>query len=271
MIIDSFVFNNELEVLEIRLSELYNHVDKFILVEASKTQTRLNKPFYFEENKNRFSRYLDKIVHVKLEDFKSGGEADWSMENFQRESIGVGLDMIHKKDKLSAEDIIMISDVDEVPRGDILDEVFLKVNSGTDVLSLNHYFCSYFLNLFAPSRNWYGTVVSKLDVLQRVPIQYLRSVKDSLFHIENAGWHFSGVGGMSRLLAKYHACIEPFNKKSVPSEEELVKLFQKHVVEDKYFLFCDDPSNRSIKMEILDRQFLPELVNGDDKFKEFLL
>ena len=47
MIYDCFPFNNELDILEIRLNILNDVVDKFILVEASKTQSLLDKPFYF--------------------------------------------------------------------------------------------------------------------------------------------------------------------------------------------------------------------------------
>ena len=69
MIIDCFPFFNELDVLDIRLNILNEVVDKFVLVEASKTQSKIDKPFYFEQNKNRYSKFLDKIVHIKIEDY----------------------------------------------------------------------------------------------------------------------------------------------------------------------------------------------------------
>ena len=47
MIIDCFPFFNELDVLDIRLNILNEVVDKFVLVEASKTQSKIDKPFYF--------------------------------------------------------------------------------------------------------------------------------------------------------------------------------------------------------------------------------
>ena len=51
MIVDCFSFFNELELLDIRLNVLDPYVDKFVLVEAAKTQTLKDKPFVFEENK----------------------------------------------------------------------------------------------------------------------------------------------------------------------------------------------------------------------------
>ena len=59
MIVDCFPFFNELDLLEIRLNILKDVVDKFVLVEASKTQTKLDKPFYFEDHKDRFADFLD--------------------------------------------------------------------------------------------------------------------------------------------------------------------------------------------------------------------
>ena len=51
MIIDCFPFFNELDVLDIRLNILNEVVDKFVLVEASKTQSKIDKPFYFEQKR----------------------------------------------------------------------------------------------------------------------------------------------------------------------------------------------------------------------------
>ena len=67
-IYDCFIFFNELDLLEIRLSELYNYVDYFVIVEANKTFKGKSKPFYFEENKQKYKKYLDKIIHVKVYD-----------------------------------------------------------------------------------------------------------------------------------------------------------------------------------------------------------
>ena len=62
MIIDCFPFFNELDVLELRLNILDSVVDKFVLVEASKTQSLIDKPFYFEDNKDRFFYHLLVLV-----------------------------------------------------------------------------------------------------------------------------------------------------------------------------------------------------------------
>ena len=58
MIYDCFTFFNELDLLEIRLNELDLVVDKFVLVEANFTHQGKEKRLLFEENKNRFFKWV---------------------------------------------------------------------------------------------------------------------------------------------------------------------------------------------------------------------
>ena len=58
-VIDAFMFNNELDVLNFRLHELNEHVDKFVIYENSWTFSGNKKPLYFEENKEMFSKFSE--------------------------------------------------------------------------------------------------------------------------------------------------------------------------------------------------------------------
>lgn len=116
MIYDCFPFFNELDVLEIRLSLLYDHVDKFILVEAKQTYSYKDKPLYYEENKQRFARFHDKIEHLIVEKFPESKDP-WIPERLQRDS------MIDSLKNCCDDDIIIVSDVDEIP-----DPVLFKRN-----------------------------------------------------------------------------------------------------------------------------------------------
>src|SRR3990167_11062120 len=68
MIYDTFMFFNELDLLEIRLNELDKVVDKFVLVESPFTYSGKSKPLFFQSNKKRFSKFLHKINYVLIED-----------------------------------------------------------------------------------------------------------------------------------------------------------------------------------------------------------
>ncbi len=102
-IVDCFLFFNELELLTVRLEELYDHVDYFVLVEAAETFRGNPKPYIFEENKARFQKYLSKIIHVKVEDRKPHYGV-WEREGFHRNCIRRGLAFCKKND------IILMSD-----------------------------------------------------------------------------------------------------------------------------------------------------------------
>lgn len=69
MVYDCFTFFNELDLLEIRLNTLDSVVDRFVLVEANKTFSNMEKPLYFKENEGRFEKFKDKIIHIVVEDF----------------------------------------------------------------------------------------------------------------------------------------------------------------------------------------------------------
>lgn len=109
MVYDCFCFYNELDLLEIRLNILNGCVDKFVLVEATRTQRNNPKPLYFAENKERYKKFEDKIIHLVLDEYPEHIE-QWTIENLQRNYIMKGLE------QCSDDDIILISDLDEIPR-----------------------------------------------------------------------------------------------------------------------------------------------------------
>ena len=62
-VFDSFIFFNELELLEIRLNILNDVVDYFVLTESPWTVSGNQKPLYYEENKHLFEKFNHKIIH----------------------------------------------------------------------------------------------------------------------------------------------------------------------------------------------------------------
>ncbi|GAF78351.1 unnamed protein product, partial [marine sediment metagenome] len=67
-IYDCFNFFNELDILELRLNILHEHVDYFVAVESSVTHSGQPKPFFLEENMDRFSKFSDKLISYKIHD-----------------------------------------------------------------------------------------------------------------------------------------------------------------------------------------------------------
>ena len=115
-IVDCFLFYNEIELLIYRLNTLETIVDYFILVESRFTFTGRPKPLYYEENKLLFERFKDKIIHIVVDDciYKYPDIRDpqqWENEIFQRNCISKGINRL----ELNESDLILISDVDEIP------------------------------------------------------------------------------------------------------------------------------------------------------------
>ena len=105
---DGFTFFNELDILELRLAELDCVVDRFVIAEATRTFSYDPKPLVFHENRERFAKYLPKIVHVVVDDLPEAGDA-WDREAFQRNAVARGMA------DAAPDDVVMISDVDEIP------------------------------------------------------------------------------------------------------------------------------------------------------------
>ncbi len=217
-VIDCFTLFNELDVLRIRLEELYEVVDKFVIVEANKTHSVKDKPYNFEENKEKFSKFLDKIVYVKVEDFPV--LSPWPMEFYQRNCILRGLEQVQAK----AEDIVLMSDLDEIPRS----EIVRKIRELPLPVCFEHDHSSIYLNRITKDpkeRIWRGTVVAKMIDFVQYPPQVWRDEKHKLVPVKNGGWHFSYCGGLFKVKEKLKSfChIEYADIANDPNLEDRIK------------------------------------------------
>lgn len=64
MVLDFILMAYELSIMEIRLYELYDAIDEFIIFEANVTFKNVRKPYFFLDNINRYQRFLDKIILI---------------------------------------------------------------------------------------------------------------------------------------------------------------------------------------------------------------
>lgn len=233
-IYDCFPFFNELDLLEMRLEELYDVVDFFVLVEAQTTFSGKPKPLYYQKNQDRFRRFADKIIHVVVSDFPPVG-SKWAIERYQRDQLRRGL--IDAK----PEDLIILSDVDEIPRRNVISAITSKPPRASEVLCLEMQWYFFFLNVryhetwlrIGPRvmRYKWLTSFSKLRADVRAPIngsrdkvRWLRSVlamKRPLRRkiVRDAGWHFTWLGGVDAVSEKAGS-IPKHNNKSYELEDK---------------------------------------------------
>jgi hypothetical protein len=205
-IYDCFMFFNELELLKMRLSELDPVVDHFVLVECVETQRGTPKALYFQENRHLFEPYLSKIIHVIVDERHPEMEL-WDREHYQRECIARGLE------GCDAADTILISDLDEIPRPELVPSIASRIKKkGIVACQMSIYF--YQLNRQTITGEtwgggpWIGTVIAPYKTVKRMGIQCLRDNKMRFAKILNAGWHFTWMGGKDKIRQKMKSVVE---------------------------------------------------------------
>lgn len=178
MTYDIFTFFNECDLLELRLSVLDAHIDKFVLTESIETFSGHPKPLYYAENKDRFAKWNHKIIHNVVGKFE--GTA------FERAAY-------QKNDALR-----LITDPEALIYFGDTDEIWTPQNR--EKIKLRQYNYCYYLNQRS-SEDWYGTVVGRRkdfttltearETWERVPIY--------------AGYHFTNMGGIDQIIKKIEA------------------------------------------------------------------
>jgi hypothetical protein len=206
------MFFNEIDILKIRLAEIYDIVDHIILVEATKTHSGKDKPLYYNENKHLFSQYQDKIIHL-ITDYSeqhefckyiTAGNEHWYRENYQREYIQVAIAKLN----LADDDIIVTTDCDEIPDCNILKAIklghFLIDNERVFSLKMTLY---YYTIEYTTERKWSHPKLLNYATYKMFPL--LTQIR---FHwqtfIENAGWHLSFFGDVDFIKNKVESFAE---------------------------------------------------------------
>ncbi len=208
------MYFDEEVVLDLRLNTLDRYVDYFVIVESTFTHRGDKRNLKFDHKK--FEKFKHKIIYLTFDKepdgievvYENDNEAEKSKkyilnaakrENGQRDYIVNGLQ------NASSEDLILISDVDEIPN---LEEINLD-NLKEKILMFQQDMFYYKFDLKLPNMVWSGTKgCRKKDLLSP---QWLRNIKDkkySLFRldiifskvkynnikfIKNGGWHFSNI------------------------------------------------------------------------------
>lgn len=203
-IYDTFMFFNELDLLELRMEILNEHVDYFVINEATTTFSGSPKPLYFDDNRDRYKKFKKKIIHHVFSESKPEWN-EWDRDRLQKESITETLR------SCKSDDVIFYSDADEIPN-------FKKINFPIENYRLYicqqdcyyYYFNTLWENLMPGNSFWGGTKFSTWDMLRKNSIDEFRNSKsdwrkhnkDKTTFIPKCGWHFSFLGGKEKIKLK---------------------------------------------------------------------
>lgn len=261
---DCFTFFNELDLLEIRLQELYDTVDYFVIAEANMSHSGNPREYCLLANWERFKPWHDKIRYLQIDDFPVTNNS-WVREKFQRIALQRGLT------DMAPEDLIIISDLDEIPRADIIDLIKVDKNNYERYVLRVPLF-RYKFNFL----KWHQPVVNPQMIVTRAHAftnpekerdythAWLPPAPD-VVHLDHAGWHFSYLGNDSNAVHKLQNFAH--TEQNTP---EIVNSFSiDRMIQNK----CGPNPTDVEKFEyvILDDYFPKCIVDNQEKYKDLII
>ena len=281
-------------LLDIRLNSLSKFVKKFVITEATYTHNGNKKKLNFDINK--FKKFKDKIIYIavdkepqdiiKLEESDNVEERGEKLilngmarDYFQRQSLTRGLN------EADDEDIILISDLDEIPKLDNLNFSLLKNN----IFIFEQKIFYYKLNLLYENFSWQGTrAIKKRNLLSP---QWLRNIKgknypkwrlDTLFSkkkysnlifLKDGGWHFTCLRKPEDLEKKLLNFAHHYEFESSGLKLDDIKklLKEKRIIYDYKVDQKEYKWSGRTKLKKIQLSFLPEYIEKNkDLFREWL-
>ena len=192
------MFNDELDVLECRLTELQDVDVIHVLVEATLNHRGAPKPLYYADNRSRFAAWQDRIVHVIVNDLDPHDPSDWGRENAQREATFRGLA------DAGPDDVIIHSDCDEILKPDAI-HAAMQITDGGLRFRLRHFIFACDWEIIG-GELWDKPAATRLRNVGR--FTDLRRT-NNFPKVEDMGWHLSFFGGPDAIRRKMTADCHP--------------------------------------------------------------
>ena len=293
-IYDCFMYFDEDLLLDLRLNTLNHFVKKFVITEATYTHNGSKKKLNFDINK--FKKFKDKIIYIVVEnqpdnilELSNSDTKDRKGEKlilngmardyFQRENLSKGL-----KDAVG-DDLILISDLDEIPNFNKLN--FNEIKNNIIIFEQKMFY--YKFNLFYEDYSWQGSKAVKRKNF--ISPQWLRNIKgkkypkwridtyfskkkySNLLFINDGGWHFTCLRTPEQLEKKllnfaHHYEYEESGLKLDDIKKLILekRVMYDHTVDQKGYKW----SGKSILKKI-DERFLPEHISSNlNKYSDWL-
>ena len=281
-------------LLDIRLNSLNKFVEKFIITEATYTHNGTPKQLQFDINK--FKKFKDKITYIvvdkqpenilelsDLDTKEKRGEKlilnGMARDYFQRENLSKGI-----KDA-SSDDLIFISDLDEIPDLNKLDLAKIKNN----IVIFEQKMFYYKLNLFYKDYNWFGTKATKKKNF--LSPQWLRNIKgkkysrwrldvlfskkkySNLYFVKDGGWHFTCLRTAEELEKKLLNFAHHYEYEESGLNIENLK----EMISEKRVMYDHNVDQRGYKwsgksiLKKIDTKKLPTYISSNiDKFQQWI-
>ncbi len=283
---DCFMFLNELDTLEIRLNTHDSFVDYFVICEAAVTHSGKSRKPIFEEhmNEERFKKFLPRIKYILLPsipdnfdnlplieeltekdkmhnkvvgwfnstDYVNKANLGHCREWYQRDSMNQ--ELVGCKDN----DIIMMSELDEIYNPVTIKEIFNRSNPDTIYcIRQNSYY--YYINLLK-EKHWVGGRVASYKKFSEFRTSEFRHYRDVI--VSNGGWHFSYQGSIEQIKQKLLSYCH-----YVEEDSPVIENLQDHIIN------FNDPFDRNGKLERVevDNTYPQYILDNIDRFKHMII
>ena len=283
---DCFMFFNELDTLEMRLSIHDPFVDYFVICEAAVTHSGIVREPLFEKHmhEKRFSKFLPKIKYILLpsmpddyndiplieehtkrdkaynkmvgwynsSDYVSKTNLGQCREWWQRDS------MIQELVDCTDDDIIMISELDELYNPDTVKELFKNLDPDhTYGARMNSYY--YYINLLKET-HWVGGRIATYKKFSTFRTSEFRHYRDII--VAKGGWHFSYQGSIEQIKQKLMSFCH-----YVTEDSQILKDLEERITE------FNDPFGRDGKLKRveIDNTYPQYLLDNIDHYKHMII
>ena len=293
-IYDCFMYFDEEIVLDTRLNYLDPYVDHFVIIESCFTHKGDKRDLKFDINNYKkfkhkiiykvYDQIPDKIEQILESDDEGTKSYKYIMnalyrENGQRNYISEGIK------EANDEDIILVSDVDEIPNLSKFDIDQIKEK----IILFKQDMFYYKFNLKLPQMEWTGTKACRKKNF--INAQWLRNIKDRKYHfyrldvlfsdtkyisvkiLNDGGWHFSNIKSPEEIEHKLKSYLHHREFDLEPLSTDGIK----KIMENKqaiYDLRVDKTVNKigtGDKLEKYSLEKLPEIIKLNlEKYRKWL-
>ena len=262
---DLLPFFNELDILEIRLEELWDVVDYFVITESNRSHSGKPKEYIFENNRARFEKYMSKIRHIKVEDMPETPDS-WVREKHQRRVGSRGLY------DLQPDDIVITSDCDEIARRELIEMIKEDENNYDRYILFIPQF-QYRLNymkIFQQSKNANIMVTRGRAYtdpqLEREYTFYWNPKPPETVFVDHGGWHFTYFGDDQHAITK----IQNFAHTETDTPDMIKRHNIKWFVDNKYGHHGPRDSERFEIVRV--NEYFPKFIlDNIDRFKHMIV
>jgi len=293
-IYDCFMYFDEDLLLDLRLNILNNYVSKFVITEATYTHSGTKKKLKFDIN--NFKQFKDKIKYIVVDeqppnilqinnddDLEKKGQKlilnGYARDNYQRNRLADGIK------EVSPDDIIIVSDLDEIPN-------LTKINFNqikNNIIQFKQKMFYYKLNLYYPNFDWFGSKACKKKNL--ISPQWLRNIKSKkyskfridlilnkkkysdIFYVMDGGWHFTCMRAPEDLKYKLlnFAHHYEFEESGLKIKDIKKLILEKRVMYDHNVDQKGYKWSGGSKLKKISNLDLPQYINlNTNKYKDWL-